>query len=521
LFCAYRGQFTIDLAFAALLLWRGHSVTFAYIPKLRSPIKVPLADHPSAGAYLKAALAKLSAASGGRLTVVDLSEFESDDGVVDRVFLERQAHSDAVMRLQRETIDSGRAEDAEVLEHYRRTGARTQQMASRFLSGRRDHFDLAVVGNGTTFESANVCNVLKRVGIPLNTYEKFAFRSVRVMNHGDDFRSFLDLDLVWNLRDQLGYAGSYREFAVRKARALVDARRRSSTDTWAWTLQRSPSQSTLEALAAAGVDPQRPFVLVCTNVPYDAGYDKFCRIFPSMREWLVHTVRLLIERTDLQIVVRAHPGEAAHYGGKERSDENLAAAGFTPTERLVVIPGEGPINTYGLMEACKFGIVFSSTTGLEMAMMGKPVVVGADVYYGRRGFTTDVDSRDDYDLRIVELADVPARPALRLEQSEDAALFHFILHYVMQWPYPWHKGGDVASVAPDRLIRSGAIEKFVPMIDALATPPDEFRARVDEFLSVRNCRHLPVPNVVEAGAPHVAAPKNSAASNEIRIPEGI
>jgi hypothetical protein len=221
-----------------------------------------------------------------------------------------------------------------------------------------------------------------------------------------------------------------------------------------------------------------------------------------MRKWLVHTVRILIERTDLQVVVRAHPGEAAYYGGKERSDVNLAEAGFVPGERLIVIPGEAPVNTYGLMERCKFGIVFSSTTGLEMAMMGKRVVVGADVYYGGRGFTTDVKDVADYDAHLMELA--AARSSLQLseQQSDDAALFHFMLHHVMQWPYPWHKGGEAAALTPEYLVCSGSIDKYLPTIDALALPAGEFRARLTEFLSVENCRHLPRPDKNET--PRVA-----------------
>lgn len=505
MFCCYRGQFTIDLTFAALLLWRGHTVTFGYIPKLRSPIKSPLADHPSAPSYLARALARAAAASRGRLAVVDLSGYEQADAPIDEAFLERQSLSDSVMRLLRESLDRNRREDAEVLDYYSALGARAQRMAYGFLSTRRDDFDLAVIGNGTTFEPANVCHVLRRLGIPFNTYEKFAFRNVRVMNHGDDFRSFLDLDLVWRQREELGYIGAYREFAVQKARALVDARRRSSTDTWAWSLQCNPMQSTADALAAAGVDRDRPFVLVCTNVPYDAGYDKLCRIFPSMRAWLVHTVRLLMQKTDLQVVVRAHPGEAAHYGGKERSENNLAAAGFVPNERLRIIPGEKSVNTYGLMETCKYGIVFSSTTGLEMAMMGKRVVVGAEVYYGRRGFTVDADDRDEYDRHVLDLANARHDVALSARTEEDAAVFHFVLHYVMQWPYPWNKGGDAAALPPDRLVRSGAIQDYLQTIDALTILPDEFRARVAEFLSVSNCRHLPRPSAVESHVHRSAA----------------
>lgn len=498
MFCAYRGQFTIDLTFISLLLARGHHVTFAYIPKLRSPIKPPLADDPSVADYLEDALSRVEQASGGRVTVVNLADYEDAQARPDAGFVKRQTTSDAVMKIQRESLDENNPADAEVMDYYRDNGLRAHRMAWGYLSNRRDQFDLAIVGNGTTFEGAYVCEVLSRLEIPLNTYEKFAFRNVRVINHGDDFRSFLDLDLVWTNRDELGYSGAYRAFAVAKARALVDARRRSSTETWAWALQRQPLQETDEALRVAGVDPSKPFVLVCTNVPYDAGYDKLCRHFRSMREWLIHTVRTLMERTELQVVVRAHPGEAAYYGGKERSDVNLAEAGFVPGERLIVIPGEVPVNTYGLMERCKFGIVFSSTTGLEMAMMGKRVLVGADVYYGGRGFTTDVENRADYDARLVELAATKASLALSEQQSDDAALFHFMLHHVMQWPYPWHKGGEAAALTPEHLVQSRAFEKFLPTIDALALPATEFRARLAEFLSVENARHLPRPEKTDA-----------------------
>lgn len=512
MFCAYRGQFTIDLTFVALLLSRGHHVTFAYIPKLRSPIKPPLGDDPSAVDYLKDALSTVEKASGGRVSVINLADYEDAQARPDDDFVNRQTTSDSVMRIQRESLDPNDPADVEVMGYYRDNGIRAHRMAWGYLSGRRNQFDLAIVGNGTTFEGAYVCDVLRRLGTPLNTYEKFAFRNVRVINHGDDFRSFLDLDLVWNNRNELGYTGAYRSFAVQKARALVDARRRSSTETWAWALQRQPMQETDEALRAAGVDPSQPFVLVCTNVPYDAGYDKLCRHFPSMRAWLVHTVRILMERTDLQIVVRAHPGEAAHYGGKERSDANLAAAGFLPGERLIVIPGEVPVNTYGLMERCKFGVVFSSTTGLEMAMMRKHVVVGADVYYSGRGFTTDVKDVDEYDARLVELAGAKSGLQLAEQQADDAALFHFMLHHVMQWPYPWHKGGEAATLTPEHLVRSGTIDKYLPTIDALALPAAEFRARLAEYLSVEKCCHLPRPDksemqrVVTRSAEQLATP---------------
>lgn len=494
MFAAYRGQFSNELGLAALLAWRGHHITIGTLPKLRSPIKTPLEDAEGAGDYLAAALSALESATGGRIRSVDLSVFHDASATVDEAYLARQVTADSVMRLLRESLDESDPEQGATMAYYRALGRRTQQIGQGYFARHAKDFDLALIANGTTFEASHLRHVAALNGLPCVTYEKFAFRRVRVMTHGDDFRAFNDLEAVWNRRAELGLsAPAYRAFAAGRAAQLMDERRKSSTSTWAWTLQKAPAQDAAEALKEAGVDPSRPFVLVCTNVPYDAGYDKLTRIFPSMRTWLVETVRHLLANTDLQVVVRAHPGEAAHYGGKERSEDNLAAEGFLPSERLKIIPGEMRTNTYGLMEHCKFGVVFSSTTGLEMAMMGRKVVVGADVYYGRRGYTCDADDRAHYLALLDQLAAEPGMLHIDDEQRTDARLFHFLLHFAMQWPYPWDKGGDMRQRPPKALVRSGEIARYIATLDALATPPDDFFARLPEFLSAGGNNHLPRP----------------------------
>ena len=55
---------------------------------------------------------------------------------------------------------------------------------------------------------------------------------------------------------------------------------------------------------------QKKTILICSNVPFDAGYDKIITIFPSMGEWLVKTVKYLLSNyKDIDIIIRAHPDE--------------------------------------------------------------------------------------------------------------------------------------------------------------------------------------------------------------------
>ncbi len=81
-------------------------------------------------------------------------------------------------------------------------------------------------------------------------------------------------------------------------------------------------------------------------------------------------------------------------------------------------------------EACA-GLVYTSTVGLEMAAMGRPVVVAGASHYRGRGFTLDPQSADTYwetVTRVVAVgmaADVPERTRERARRYAYAFFFRF------------------------------------------------------------------------------------------------
>ncbi len=479
LFAAYRGEFTLNLALAALLAWRGHRVTLGYLPRLGSPSKPPFQDGPSTAPYLQAALAGLGRLTDGRVRAQDLSEFDDAEITLDEAFIERQARSDAIMRLLRETLDTSDPEVAAILDFYRGLGRSAQRCAQGFLSARRNDFDLALIANGMTFATAQVVHVAKQLGLPITTFEKFAFRHMRVPSHGDVVFSFSDLDCLWTHRTALGFdAEPRRGAAIARGRALLDERRNASVQNFAWKYQKAAGQVSAESMRQAGLAPGEPFALVCPNVPFDAGYFSFCTVFGSMREWLVETVRALLERTALKIVVRSHPGEVLHYGGRERALDSLTEAGLAGHPRLSIVAPDAAVNTYGLMEHCHCGFVFSSTTGIEMAMNGKPVVVGADVYFGKRDFTVDCHDSESYLEQLSATAKRQVSAAESARIAEEASLFYFMVHFVLQRPYPYDKAGDLMRMPPHELVSSPEIDRYLATLDTLTMTRDEFVAAI-------------------------------------------
>ncbi len=60
-------------------------------------------------------------------------------------------------------------------------------------------------------------------------------------------------------------------------------------------------------------------------------------------------------------------------------------------------------SSYPLMESSDIGLVYTSTTGLELALAGTPVVVAGETHYRGKGFTTDVSSPEEF-VRVLDSA---------------------------------------------------------------------------------------------------------------------
>lgn len=481
MFTGYRTQFTHDIVLALFLAWRGHKITMGYFPKLQSPIKEPLEDDPSAVPYVRDILAKISKRSRGRVECIDLSQWPADANAIDREFVDQQLYADLVMNLQRETFSEDEPQVRRLLAYYWELGTRTQAIGLGYLSANKDKFDLALIANGSTYESAQIAHAAEQVGLPLNCYEKFAFRNVRIINHGGEFPRFDDLDLIWKRREELGFnAEPFRSRAIEAAWQLLRERRDSSGKNWGWKLQgnKKPLERS-ELWQMLGAEPSERIALVCPNIPFDAGYRGLLGCFPAMREWLIATVRQLIARSEVRTVVRAHPGEDSHYCN-ERIADVLSGAGID-LNQLILIPGKHPLNTYALMDVCDFGVVFSSTTGVEMAMHGKPVLPGAGIYYTRRGFTVDAASKDEYAQKLAELVAGMHRPAKTA--ADDAAMLYFIFHFLLQWTYPYDKPSQISALRPADLVASKAMAKYVETLDAMTLSPGEWEGGLSSYLS--------------------------------------
>jgi hypothetical protein len=106
-----------------------------------------------------------------------------------------------------------------------------------------------------------------------------------------------------------------------------------------------------------------------------------------------------------------------------------------PPEHIHLVAADDPINTYDLIDTADFGLVYTTTVGMEMAMSGVPVVVAGKTHYRDRGFTHDPDTWHAYQALLERGI---GESGLTHEQVDLAWNYAYRFFFEFPQPFPWH-----------------------------------------------------------------------------------
>lgn len=461
------------VALSLLLHAEGHQVELWYLPYRRWQVETSRFDTRRQLSYLSRQLQPLQSAirlrpllGGGRLAP------ELSDQV------EQQSRLDVQYTLQREQIEWPSDPQARALFRLRqRRNAQAATAAYRLLQAQR--YDSIVIPNGSILEFGSIYRTARQLGIPTATYE-FGEQRERMWLAQQAEVMRLPTQQLWKERGDRSLTQSELDQVALLYEARVGGRRwRHFGRQW----QPSDRQGAQAALSSLGLSPEKPIVLLCTNVVGDSlALDR--QVFSSgMADWLSETVRYFSKRVDAQLVVRAHPGELL--GAGHPSVEIVRHSLDQTSEQVTVVGPESKLNTYDLIEAAQFGLVYTSTVGLEMAMAGMPVIVSGATHYRGHGFTLDPDSFGQYFDQIERLLGGAAEAQLSEEQIQQARLYAYLFFFEYPFAYPWHLIGfwDDIELRPFASVVGEQMAVYQPTLQALAGEPINWsRQRAEEPL---------------------------------------
>jgi hypothetical protein len=407
-------------AVSAALVARGADVTFAWLPYSGIDRELPQRDPELLARY-----GSVLGQAYPRFRGVNLLTISGPIGdAADR--LDQIAYIDTQYLLRREEIDVN--EDDRHILRFRSRRVRHAYGAMRRLIAERE-VDAVLVPSGGVLEFAAAWEAASDAGKDNVTLESWERLGTIAVAQGRP--CFHDIAREIWAADPKTVDPARRERVARTMKQREQPNWRGHVISY----QTADARGAAAMRAELGLDDRRPIALVCPNVPYDAAFLGIEAAFPSMADWLRTLVRELAPRRDWQVVIRAHPGETA-LQSRQSAESILASAAPQLPEHFRFIPPAARVNTYALMRMADVGLVFGSTTGLEMAARGLPVVMPAATHYTRKGFTRDAFERDAYVAAVRAELDGPRR---RLSEAEIDLAWCYTDVYMNQWcrPFPW------------------------------------------------------------------------------------
>lgn len=260
--------------------------------------------------------------------------------------------------------------------------------------------DKALLLNGLFFFEAIAWELCRQRGIDVITYERGFIKETLVFRR-DEPACLTDVSHVWQEWRDLPLSDAE---GVELDRYLLDRRQGLRTIDRYW---KDP----------VFVSPDRPeggrLVTLFTNLTWDSAVIGQQIAFPSIRHWLEAAVQFFADRPEHRLIIRIHPAEVKLAGKQTREPlgEHVREAFGDLPPNVELIPADNPISSYPLMEAADVGLVFTSTTGLEMALAGKPVVVAGRTHYRDKGFTLDAGSEAEWNEMLEKALADPSSSA--------------------------------------------------------------------------------------------------------------
>jgi hypothetical protein len=136
----------------------------------------------------------------------------------------------------------------------------------------------------------------------------------------------------------------------------------------------------------------------------------------------------------VELVIKVHPNLGGNiYIGKAVDElqiyEQMKSA--LPVNVRIVMP-EDPVNAYALGQEADVGLTFGSTIGLELAMMGKPVLLASKALYEHGSQILTVRSRESLPVMLEKCLHVS--PNREIQREAFRLAYYYI--FACELPFP-------------------------------------------------------------------------------------
>jgi hypothetical protein len=177
---------------------------------------------------------------------------------------------------------------------------------------------------------------------------------------------------------------------------------------------------------------ENDFVVLFTNLNFDTTVLGRNPIFESMQNWIDEVIEYWItNEIKTKLVIRIHPAELKLITASEDFVAPRIIDKIKGKENIILFDAADEVDSYTLIENMKFGLIYSSTIGLEIAYYGKNCLIGGDAFYKNQNFVIPSENRKDYFEKLQNL--LLKSPEIVDKKESILRFIHFIYFDRVNW----------------------------------------------------------------------------------------
>lgn len=325
--------------------------------------------------------------------------------------------------------------------------------------------DAAILFNGRQSITRVALEIFQQHGVRVLTHERAEYQrghiNVRSNAHcmsPEPFRS------IWNT---WGHVPLTRESLDSAFQWLIQ-RRYGANLAWIPFNKSSGGNSSVKTKLNLSRD-KRLWALFTSSTDEVAGDPLMQGPFESQAEWVEAVVQWVRMRDDVELVIKVHPNLGGNYYIGKATDELRTyeqMKSSLPNNVRIVMP-EDSMSAYALAEEADVGLTFGSTIGLEMAMLGKPVLLASRALYEHGSKILTVRSKESLPEMLEKCLN--ASPSQEIQRQAYRLASYYM--FKTELPFPRVKMLDVfeaeANYAGDQDLASGKDDSLDHICDFL------------------------------------------------------
>ncbi len=166
------------------------------------------------------------------------------------------------------------------------------------------------------------------------------------------------------------------------------------------------------------------------NVLFDLAVFSRSKVFADVVEMIEQLITFAHEHQDITLLMKAHPAERLFYESAYLNAERhclapfLRERGLSLPENVLFLDYDCGISNFALYPYIDLGVVYTSSSVIEMGWEGIPVITAGWSHYQGKGLTVDPSSREEFFEAILKVLQHPLKETQKKQLKHTSRVYY-------------------------------------------------------------------------------------------------